>query len=179
MTSSVNSFATVILTMGISFVTMGTVFAQNTQAADQPSRYFLGKEEKMLLPVNILGMVQKPGQYMVPFRTDLISLIAYAGGFREGAKINEIKIVRNMNNTSSKSNGKANGGQRKRARVFKVDVKRYFEYGDLSQIPQLLPDDTVLVSGSAAQKVNKVFDFVSKLVILGQLAFYITVVANQ
>ena len=116
---------------------------------------------------------------MVPFRTDLISLIAYAGGFREGAKINQIKIVRNINNTSSKSNGNSNGSRRKRARVFTVDVKRYFEHGDQSQIPQLLPDDTILVSGSTAQKVNKVFDFVSKLVILAQLAFYITVVTSE
>lgn len=179
MNSSVNLFATVILTIAISFVNKGSVFAQNTQVVDQPSRYFIGTEEKMLLPVNILGLVQKPGQYMVPFRTDLISLIAYAAGFREGAKISEIKIVRNTKNTRGKSNGKANGGQRKRARVFTVDIKRYFEHGDQSQIPRLLPDDTVLVSGTAAQKVNKVFDFVSKLVILAQLAFYITVATSQ
>ncbi|MCG8603986.1 hypothetical protein MJD09_03175, partial [bacterium] len=41
--------------------------AQTSQMVqrDQHSRYVLGKEEQMLLPVNILGMVQKPGQYMV------------------------------------------------------------------------------------------------------------------
>ena len=136
---------------------------------DKPSRYFLGKEEQMLLPVNILGLVQKPGQYMVPFRTDLISLIAYAGGFREDAKINDIKIVRSAG---------TNGNNKARARVFTVDVKRYFELGDQTQIPQLMPDDTIIVTGKAGRTVDKFFDFMSKVTILANLAFYIAVIVR-
>ena len=137
---------------------------------DQPSRYLIGKEEQMLLPVNIIGKVRKPGQYMVPFRTDLISLIAYAGGFTENAKINAIKIVRHAPAKVSNNN---NGTQ---ARVFKVDLKRYFEKGDLSQVPQLMPDDTIIVSATATQTVNKIFVFISKLAIIAQIAFYIAVI---
>lgn len=149
---------------------------KTTIRGDQPSRYFLGREEQMLLPVNVLGMVQKPGQYMVPFRTDLISIIAYAGGFRVNAKIDKIKIVRSA---VSMGKGSSRNGNNKRAKVFDVDVKKYFEEGDMSQIPQLMPDDTIIVSGTAAQTVNKVFDFVAKATILAQLGFYIAIIANR
>ena len=148
-----------------------TVFAQDIKPTerDLPSRYFLGQDEQMLLPVNVLGLVQKPGQYMVPFRTDLISVIAFAGGFKEDAKIDEIKIVRKT---------ARNGVKTSKSRVFRVDIKRYLETGDPRQVPQLMPDDTIVVS-SKARTVSKVFDFVSKLVILGQLAFYITVALDR
>lgn len=138
----------------------------------QPSRYFLGTEESVLLPVNILGMVQKPGQYMVPYRTDLVSLIAYAGGFSENAKISEIKLIRNVANVNGRN---GNNGRRVHTQVFKVDMERYFEKGDQSQIPQLMPDDTIVVGGSTAQTINKFFDFVSKAAMLAQIYFFIKV----
>ncbi len=129
----------------------------------QPSRYIVGKEEQMLLPVNVLGLVQRPGQYLVPFRTDLISVIAYAGGFRENAKINEIKIVRSAVVES-------NSGI---ARVIQVDLKRYFEQGDKTQIPQIMPDDTIIVTGTARQTLNAFMGFVRDILVVAQLIFII------
>ncbi len=132
-----------------------------TSQRDQPSRYIVGKEEQMLLPVNVLGLVRRPGQYLVPFRTDLISVIAYAGGFRENAKINEIKIVR-----SAVSNNSI-------ARVIKVDLKRYFEHGDKTQIPQVMPDDTIIVAGTARQTLNAIMGFIRDVLVVAQLIFII------
>ena len=134
-----------------------------TSQRDQPSRYVVGTEEQMLLPVNVLGLVQRPGQYLVPFRTDLISVIAYAGGFRENAKINEIKIVRSAVVES-------NSGM---ARVIKVDLKRYFEQGDKTQIPQIMPDDTIIVAGTARQTLNAFMGFVRDVLVVAQLIFII------
>lgn len=142
---------------------------------NQASRYFLDTQDQVLLPVNILGLVDKPGQYMVPYRTDLITLIAFAGGFREDAKISKVKIIRNV-----KANGQ-NGHSRTKSRsmVFQVDLKRYFEKGDPNQIPQLMPDDTVLVTGSTTRTVNKIFSFVSKGMMLAQLYFLIKVANDR
>ena len=134
-----------------------------TSQRDQPSRYVVGTEEQMLLPVNVLGLVRKPGQYLVPFRTDLISVIAYAGGFRENAKINEIKIVRSAVVESNSSI----------ARVIKVDLKRYFEQGDKTQIPQIMPDDTIIVAGTARQTLNAFMGFVRDVLVVAQLIFII------
>ena len=154
------------------FFAVSSLISQETNIIErgQPSRYFIGKEETMLLPVNILGLVKKPGQYLVPFGTNLISLIAYAGGFAEDAKINDIKIIRHM---------QKNGGNNRKAIVFKVNIKRYFETGDPRQIPRLMPDDTIRVSGTRTRTLNKVFAWVGRLLPLAQLYFYIKIAAKR
>lgn len=134
-----------------------------TPDVSQPSRYFLGEEQQMLLPVNIFGLVKKPGQYMVPYRTDLISLVAFAGGFAEGARINNVKIVRR-----SQAN---NGGSK--PQVIKINVKDFFETGNGNLIPQLMPDDTIIVSGTAGRAINKIFGFFRAILPLAQLYFII------
>lgn len=149
---------------------------------NQPSRYFLDTEDKLLLPVNILGLVNKPGQYMVPYQTDLITLIAFAGGFREDAKISKVKIIRNVaTNGRYATNGKyaTNGRKKKKARLYVVDIKKYFKTGDQRQIPKLMPDDTIIVTGSTTRTINKVFSFVSKGIMLAQLYFLIKVANDR
>ena len=172
-----NSFFVTMLVC-LFFLSPFVIFAQESgnTGRPQPSRYLIGQEEQMLLPVNILGLVAKPGQYMVPFRTDLVSLIAFAGGFRENAKITEVKIIRNAIDKKSLNKNFKNTGK---AQVFTVNIKKYFEDGDIAQIPQLKPDDTILIKGTAARSVNKFFDFLGKLAIIGQLAFYVAVVQRE
>ncbi len=126
------------------------------------SRYFLGREDELLIPVNILGYVNKPGQYMVPNETDLISLVAFAGGFREDAKLDKLKILRGI-----AKNGQPNSLQ--------VDLKKYFNSGDRRLIPRLMPDDTIIVSGSRTVTVKNTLDFVAKLSVLVQIYFYLQV----
>lgn len=138
----------------------------------EPSRYVFGTEESLLFPVKILGLVKKPGQYMVPYRTDLITLIAYAGGFHEDAKVSKIKIIRHA--AADGRNGKSG-----RVKVYQVDVKKYFQTGDERQIPKLRPDDTILVGGSTTKAVNKVFDFVAKGLMLAQFYFLIKVANDR
>jgi len=156
---------TLFLIFAMTLVSVMRLWGQEAETSrrDQPSRYIVGKEEQMLLPVNVLGLVRRPGQYLVPFRTDLISVIAYAGGFRENAKINEIKIVRS-------AIAESNTGI---ARVIKVDLKRYFEQGDKTQIPQLMPDDTIIVAGTARQTLNAFMGFVRDVLVVAQLIFII------
>ncbi len=126
------------------------------------SRYYIGKEDELLIPVNILGYVNKPGQYMVPNETDLVALVAFAGGFREDAKINNIKILR----------GIATNGQ---PQVFKVDLKKYFATGNRELNPRLMPDDTIIVAGSRTVTVKNTLDFIAKLSVLVQIYFYLQV----
>ena len=76
----------------------GSALAQPAaeSASDSPrgARYYLGDQDELLMKVNIWGYVRKPGQYMVPPDTDLISLMSFAGGPIEGAKIKSIKLIR-------------------------------------------------------------------------------------
>ena len=82
----------------------------------------------------IWGHIPRPGLYIVPDDTDVLTLISLAGGPTDDAKIRSIRIVRG----SPDSDGE----------VIFVDIKQYLETGDLSLIPILKPGDTVVVSGS-------------------------------
>ncbi len=129
------------------------------------SRYYIGKEDELLTPVNILGYVNKPGQYLVPNETDLVALVAFAGGFKEDARINNIKILRSI----------ATNGQQQ---AFKVDLKKYFATGNRKLIPRLMPDDTVIISGSRTVTIKNILDFTARLSVLVQIYFYLQVAKN-
>ena len=169
-------YFTIIFVLGILFVLPTLTFAQQKPSIDRaaPSRYLVGQEEQMLLPVNIIGLVQRPGQYLVPFRTDLISLIAFAGGFSEDAKITDVIIIRSS--VHDKTESESDKINKQNAKVFKVNIKKYIEKGDINQIPQLKPDDTIVVKGTATRTINKVFVFLQNVVIITQIAFYIAVI---
>jgi len=125
------------------------------------AQYFLGTDDQLLIKVNIWGFVAKPGQYLVPSDTDLISLISFAGGPRDGAKLSSIKLIR------------ADKRQKKEAVVLDIDVKKYIKHGEDSLIPQLLPGDTIIVSGSAWYHIGNFISFITKIAALLQIYWWI------
>lgn len=134
-------------------------FAQTTPGqitGGGAAQYVLGARDEVLMPVNIWGFVNKPGQYMVPYDTDLVSLLSYAGGPREEAKITDIKIVRNSKIVSSDS-------------VLVVDVKNFIKTADQIENPVLKPGDTVVVSGSTFHFVSTFFEFAYRVAVLAQV----------
>ena len=50
-------------------------------AQSQGKGYLIPQEQGLEMLVHILGEVQKPGEYRVPDHTDVLELIAKAGGF--------------------------------------------------------------------------------------------------
>lgn len=119
------------------------------------AQYVLGAQDEVLMPVNVWGFVNKPGQYMVPYDTDLVSLLSYAGGPREEAKIKSIKVVRTNSLTNADS-------------VLVVDVKKFVNDADRTQNPVLKPGDTIVVSGTTFHFVNTFFDFAWRVATIAQ-----------
>jgi hypothetical protein len=164
--------------------------------------YYLGKEDELLIRVNIWGFVLKPGQYMVPKDTDLISLISFAGGPLEQAKMKTVKIIRNavpVSMTSSfgihhDANGRNDASEfllasrngnlvaTERAaqaeQVIKVNVKKFLATGQQSLIPQLQPGDTIVVPGSATHFLGKSLDFVAKFAVIAQIYFWVNLASR-
>lgn len=130
------------------------------------SRYIIGTEDQLLMPLNIIGFVNKPGQYIVPTQTDLISLVAYAGGFREDVRLDNVKIIR-----------KPLKGVR--GRVLEINLKKYMKTGDQRLIPTLRPDDTIIIDGSKSRAVKKFVDFVARMLVFAQFYFYIKVASDR
>ncbi|MCD4664471.1 MAG: SLBB domain-containing protein, partial [Bacteroidales bacterium] len=131
------------------------------------AQYFLGTDDQLVIKVNIWGFVAKPGQYIVPSNTDLISLISFAGGPREGAKLNNIKLIRA---TVLKDNNQ---------QILNINVKKFVKEGDNSIIPQLKPGDTIIISGSKWYHISKYLEFMTKVAMLVQVYSWILYYANR
>lgn len=74
-------------------------FAIRAMADDQYqsriSEYFYsptGKE--VLIPVQILGEIERPGLYHIPPETNLTTLVAIAGGTRTDANVKKVRLFR-------------------------------------------------------------------------------------
>ncbi len=131
------------------------------------AQYFLGTDDQLLIKVNIWGFVAKPGQYLVPSETDLISLISFAGGPREGAKLNNIKLIRAKKSKESKET------------IINIDVKKFIKSGEESLIPQLQPGDTIIVSGSTWYHFSNFIGFITKIATLVQIYWWIVYYSNR
>lgn len=206
MSRSILRAALLLLPAVVSSFLSTTSFAQETETEDvkakgatpyRGAQYFLGEEDELLMRVNIWGFVRKPGQYMVPTDTDLISLISFAGGPVEQAKVKAIKIVRvndaipqaptnkMLGSGAEKQESSATGtnlaetNKAEASRVLQVDVKKYLKTGERNLLPALQPGDTIVVEGTAFNTVNKVLDFASKIAVFGQIYFWVTIANNR
>jgi len=155
---------TIIAYLVVFFAFAGLLQAQELKKDNYPrgSQYFLGTGDELLMKVNIWGFVNKPGQYMVPSETDLMSLISYAGGPKNGAKLSKIKIV-HTEQTEPVADG-----------ISVINVKKYLKNGDESIIPKLHPGDTIIISGSKWHHINSFVEFTTKLALLAQIYYLIT-----
>lgn len=183
-----------LLFLASSMSMYGQIEESNTQSKQRASLYYLGERDELLIKVNIWGFVLKPGQYLVPTDTDLISLISFAGGPVEEAKLKKVKVIRNTallsahysnSDTQFAMNGKAlipvpitRNDQlppEDVKKVIEVDVEKYLETGDESLVPDLMPGDTIVLEGSAFHFISKVFEFASKVAVVAQVYWWIQV----
>jgi hypothetical protein len=154
-----------LLSLGLLLIQFPILAQETGGAMNRASQYYLGREDELLIPVNVWGFVKNPGQYMVPNNTDLIALLSYAGGPNENAKISTIKIVRS--------------DPKRGSQVWKVDVKKYLDTADSRLIPPLKPGDTIIVKGTTFYFVSKFFEFVSRIAIFAQIYYFIVVAESR
>ena len=77
-----------------------------------------------------------------------MTLLSVAGGPAENAKLNNVRIIRQVNQHEE---------------ILDIDIRRYLETGDISLIPEVRPGDTVLVKGSGWAVVQKVVSAVGQV----------------
>ncbi len=143
-----------------------TPWAQESESQNSLNRaaqYFLGDRDEVLIKVNVLGYIQRPGQYLVPRHTDLISLISFAGGEQKGANLSKVRIMRKAR-AEEGTNGQ--NGRDNRDKIITVNVKRYFESGESSQIPTVNAGDTILIPQSFGDKFRGFIGFGSVIGVL-------------
>ncbi len=99
-------------------------------------RYIIDPETgKLSMVIRVWGEVKNPGVTMVPSDADLISLLSYVGGPTDKAKLDNIRILRFNENEGE-------------SRIVFADVEAYLETGDSKYIPEIYPNDTIIVRGT-------------------------------
>jgi len=118
------------------------------------SRYILSaSSDALLMTVKVWGEVQKPGLYDVPIGTDLIELISSAGGPKETAQLSKIKIIHGPSRDQE-------------GYVSKINIKDFLETGDGSIIPEIKPNDTVIVPMKPSQYIRVSMSWTQQLMSL-------------
>jgi NADH:ubiquinone oxidoreductase subunit F (NADH-binding) len=131
---------------------------------ERGAQYYIGDENQLIMKVNIWGRVEKPGQYFVPSDTDLITLISVAGGPADKSRIDNVRVVR--------------VGSEGTEEVIEVNIKKYLKTGERSLIPDLKPEDTILVSGSMWYIFSTVVQVVSQIAIVANV-YYLATLASK
>jgi len=127
------------------------------------AQYFIGDENQLLMKVNVWGRVERPGQYFVPSDTDLITLISVAGGPADKSRLDNVRVVRAGSSGSE---------------VTEVNIKKFLKTGDRSLIPDLRPEDTIIVSGSMWFLFSSIVQVVSQLAIVANV-YYLATLASR
>ena len=160
------------LVLAFVVLSFSNVFAQESQQSNFSNRggaqYILGDRDEILMNVNVWGYVLRPGQYLVPRHTDLITLISFAGGPREGAALGEVKIIRES--IAALTNGNATNGPEKKIPILTVNVNDHIEKGKSGVLPVLRAGDTVIITESGGSKFQKFLGFNSILSIIAATA---------
>ncbi|RJP81447.1 MAG: hypothetical protein C4524_01800 [Candidatus Zixiibacteriota bacterium] len=131
---------------------------------ERGAQYYIGDENQLMMKVNVWGRVERPGQYFVPSDTDLITLVSVAGGPADKSRIDNVRVVR--------------VGPSGAEEVIEVNIKKYLKTGDREIIPDLKPDDTIIVSGSMFHIFSSIVQVVSQLAIVANV-YYLASLASR
>jgi hypothetical protein len=94
--------------------------------------YFTDDYGNILMIINVLGEVNKPGQIVVRVNVDFPSILALAGGLKDSANLTKVVI--------SRKEPDSNGHQ-----AYRLDLKEYYRHGDRSGFIALKPNDTIII----------------------------------
>ena len=141
-----------LLVPTLAFSQSGSTRLPPTQTQSSPSQtsppgkgYLLPEEQGLEMMVHVIGEVQKPGEYRVPDHTDVLELIAKAGGPTEYANLSWVKIRRVMPVQLSATKNVTR--LTPSTSVLDVNVEdAWKKKGAASQPPRLVPGDVVVVS---------------------------------
>ena len=117
-----------------------------------------GDQEQLKINAYIWGEVKRPVFYFVLDNTDILTLIALAGGPSDDARLQDIRIVRSY------------GEQEE---TISIDLESYLNSGDKEYNVTLKPGDTVIVRGTFYRKFKDFVKFMSEIGII--LSVYITI----
>lgn len=153
-------FALIIILLMTSIILGQDVGRSSTQKSvrtvDKRSaaRYiFSPGTDAFLMTVKVWGEVRQPGIYEVPIGVDLVELLSSAGGPTTKAKLSKIKIIH-----AEEEDGED--------LVVSVNVKEFLNTGNSELIPEIKPNDTVVVPVKPTQYILTSLSYTSQVMSL-------------
>jgi hypothetical protein len=118
-----------------SAVDLGTAFSKDLLGSNKGAEFISGDfPGAVMMKVNIWGAVQRPGIHYVPAKTDLVTMLSYAGGPGDRARLGDVSIRRTV------------GG---RQTLIDVDVEDILD-DPKAAIPTLEANDTIVIPKSTS-----------------------------
>lgn len=112
--------------------------------------YFTDDYGNILMIVNVLGEVNKPGQIVVRENADFATIFALAGGVKSNANLKKVVLSRSEPDNSGRQ-------------AYRLNLKRYYERGDRFGFMALKPNDTIIIP----DKKGLTLESVTRLASLG------------
>ena len=96
-------------------------------------RFFTNNSGTILMNVNVWGHVNSPGRHMVFDGIDIATLLSVVGGPKSGAKLNKVKIFREVPDENEKL-------------AYTINIAKFLKTGDRSEFIKIMPNDTFIIS---------------------------------
>lgn len=115
--------------------------------------YFTDDSGNILMYVNILGMVARPGQFIVRENADFATILALSGGLVKDANLKKVLVIRKEPDD--------NGQQ-----AYVVNMKPFYKKGDRSNLIALKPNDTIIIpeKGITLSKISQYSSIISPFI---------------
>jgi hypothetical protein len=94
--------------------------------------YFTDDSGNILMLINVLGEVNRPGQIVVRENADFAAIFALVGGLKKGANLKKVLVAR--------QEPEKNGIQ-----AYTINLKHFYQEGDRSAFIALKPNDTIII----------------------------------
>ena len=124
----------IINCLSLSFTQESIIQSDNKNSYTISSeRYISDINGNIRMNVNIWGHVAQPGSHLVFDGIDMVTLLSIVGGPKDGANLNKIKIIREVQGKDGNL-------------VYNINFNKFLNSGDRSAFIKIMPNDTILIS---------------------------------
>ena len=95
-------------------------------------RYITDSDGNIRMNVNVWGHIGQPGNHLVFEGIDIVTLLSMVGGPMNGARLDRIKIIREV----PEENGQL---------IFTLNFNEFINAGDRSNFIKIKPNDTIII----------------------------------
>ena len=110
----------------------GIIINSQNEYQISSEKYITDSNGNIKMNVNVWGHVGQPGNHLVFEGIDIVTLLSIVGGPVGGARLDRIKLIREV----PEENGKL---------VFTINFNEFIKSGDRSNFIKIKPNDTVII----------------------------------